>query len=95
MKSHVRENILKNFFASQMHMKTTDNGYKEVTFDEFARGLIEKQLLESSVKLSDWRIYDDGTWSATVSGTDRIIRGRDISNVISIAISEEGGVNDL
>ncbi len=89
MKSHVRENILKNFFASQMHMKQTNNGYKEVTFDEFANGLIEKQLSECSVKLSDWRIYDDDTWSATVCRTGSIIRGSDISDVIRNAISEE------
>lgn len=89
MKSHVRENMLKNFFASQMHMKQTNNGYKEVTFDEFANGLIEKQLSECSVKLSDWRIYDDATWSATACGTDSIVRGSDISDVIRKAISEE------
>ena len=95
MKSHVRENIVKNFIASQMHFKQTDHGYKEVTFDEFARGLIDKQLAGHAITLSEWRIYDGGIWCATVTETGHTVQGNDIYDVISNAISEEGEENDI
>lgn len=95
MKSHVRENIIKNFFASQMHFTPTDNGYREVSFDEFANGLIEKQLSDHNITLSDWRICDDGIWCATITETDRKVQGNSIYDVISNAILKEDDVNDI
>jgi hypothetical protein len=95
MKSHVRENMIKNFFASQMHFTPTDKGYRKVSFDEFANGLIEKQLSERNITLSDWRIYDDGKWCATVNETGHTVRGNSIYDVISNAILKEDDVDDI
>lgn len=81
MKSHVRENIVKNMINNSFQTVELDNGRKSVMFNDFGRTCIE-ELLMKDVTISDWVIENDGTWSVYCKEINSRVYGKTISQTI-------------
>lgn len=88
MKSHVKENIAKNFINNGYSFDDLGNGIKAVRFSPFILSIIEEKC--NGFLMKGWKLYEDQKiWEAVAvkTGGNEVVtvRGSGINEVIEEA----------
>lgn len=95
MKSHVKENIAKNFLNSLVQFVPNEDGTRQAIMNDFAKELITDTIDDDTIQIESWTVTEHNEWVANVrvNGEVTAIKAESINKCIE-SIKRKYGQNE-